>query len=123
MSDEPLPPPPDVLAYGEFTLSLRSALDGKWMVRIAHRGAMITSLSAKGREVAVRKAWRVCDSLAKAQERRRAVVTNSERARPAPATPEPPGPGTPPAGRPIIGSRHLDGPDLSAAAPRQVGSA
>jgi hypothetical protein len=28
MSDEPLPPPPDVLAYGEFTLSLRSVLNG-----------------------------------------------------------------------------------------------
>jgi hypothetical protein len=59
MSDEPLPPPPDVLAYGEFTLSLRSALNGKWVVRIAHRGAVVTSLSAKGREVAIRKARRV----------------------------------------------------------------
>ena len=38
MSDEPLPPPPDVLAYGEFTLSLRSVLNGKWVVRIAHQG-------------------------------------------------------------------------------------
>ena len=28
------------------------------------------------------------------------------------AIPEPPGPGTPPAGRPIIGSRRSDGPDL-----------
>ena len=37
MSDEPLPPPPDVLAYGEFTLSLRSVLNGKWVVRIAHQ--------------------------------------------------------------------------------------
>ena len=71
MSDEPLPPTPDVLAYGEFTLSLRSALNGKWVVRIAHRGKVITGLSANGREVAVRTARVVCDSLAKAQERRR----------------------------------------------------
>ena len=68
---EPLPPPPDVLAYGEFTLSLRSVLNGKWVVRIAHHGEVITSLSAKGREIAVREARLVCDRLVKAQERRR----------------------------------------------------
>ena len=71
MSDEPLPPPPNVLAYGEFTLSLRNVLNGRWVVRIAHQGKAITSLSAKGREIAVREARLVCDRLAKAQERRR----------------------------------------------------
>jgi hypothetical protein len=71
MSGEPLPPPPDVLSSGEFTLSLRSVLNGKCVVRVAHRGKVITSLSAKGREVAVREARLVCDRLAKAQERRR----------------------------------------------------
>jgi hypothetical protein len=69
--DEPLPLPPDLLAYGEFTLSLRSVLNGKWVVRIAHHGKVITSLSAKGREIAVREARLVCDSIVKAQERRR----------------------------------------------------
>jgi hypothetical protein len=53
MSEEPLPPPSDVLAYGEFTLSLRSVLNGKWVVRIAHHGKVITSLSAKGREIVI----------------------------------------------------------------------
>ena len=32
MSDQPLPPPPDVLAYGEFTLRLRGALNGNCVV-------------------------------------------------------------------------------------------
>ena len=29
MSDEPLPPPPDVLAYGEFTLSPSPRITGR----------------------------------------------------------------------------------------------
>jgi hypothetical protein len=37
VSDEPLPPPPDAVVVGEFTIHLRPGLNRVWLARISDR--------------------------------------------------------------------------------------
>ena len=60
MSDE-LPPPPDTLVVGEFTVHLRQGLNRAWLAKIADRDGPRTMVRGQGRDIAIRRARAWCN--------------------------------------------------------------
>jgi hypothetical protein len=60
VSDE-LPPPPDTLVVGEFTVHLRQGLNRAWLAKIADRDGPRTMVRGQGRDIAIRRARAWCN--------------------------------------------------------------
>jgi hypothetical protein len=63
-----LPPPPDTLVVGEFTVHLRQGLNRAWLAKIADRDGPRIMVRAQGRDIAVRRAREWCERAMKRPE-------------------------------------------------------
>ena len=60
MSDE-LPPPPDTLVVGEFTVHLRQGLNRAWLAKIVVIDGPRLMVRGQGRDIAMRRARAWCE--------------------------------------------------------------
>jgi hypothetical protein len=60
VSDTPLPPPPDTLVVGEFTIHLRQGINRAWLAQIADRDGPRIVVRGRGRDSAIRRARAWC---------------------------------------------------------------